>query len=139
LLIDYGYNEREYFHPERFDGTLMGFYRHHQTTDVLQWPGLLDITAHVNFTQLARDAMSAGFDILGYTHQRGFLLECGQLQQLEQSLQDANAEQRIKMSQQLQRLMLPGQMGDRVKLLCLGREQTKIPMGFSQFDELHRL
>jgi SAM-dependent MidA family methyltransferase len=52
LLIDYGFPQREYYHPQRAEGTLMCHYRHHAHGDPFWLPGLNDLTAHVDFTAI---------------------------------------------------------------------------------------
>ena len=69
LLIDYGYPQHELFHPQRSSGTLMCHYRQYAHADPLLWPGLQDITAHVNFTAVAEAAVAADLDVAGYTTQ----------------------------------------------------------------------
>lgn len=77
LLIDYGFPCREYYHPDRSMGTLMCHYQHRAHSDPYFWPGLQDITAHVDFTAVAEAAVAAGFTVSGYTTQANFLLNCG--------------------------------------------------------------
>ena len=77
LLIDYGFPQREYYHPQRAEGTLMCHYRHRAHADPLFWPGLQDITAHVDFTAVARAGTEAGLMLFGYTTQAHFLVNLG--------------------------------------------------------------
>ena len=67
LFVDYGFPRREYYHPQRTDGTLMCHYRHRAHDDPFFLPGLQDITAHVDFTAIAEAARDAGAEVLGYT------------------------------------------------------------------------
>jgi SAM-dependent MidA family methyltransferase len=77
LLVDYGYPHREYYHPQRSMGTLMCHYRHRVHDNPFLWPGLQDITAHVDFTALAQAGVAARLDLLGYTTQTYFLIDYG--------------------------------------------------------------
>src|SRR5690606_33292583 len=77
LLIDYGFPQREFYHPQRAEGTLMCHFRHHAHADPLLYPGLQDITTHVDFTAMADAALEGGLDILGYTSQARFLMNAG--------------------------------------------------------------
>jgi SAM-dependent MidA family methyltransferase len=79
LLIDYGYPDSEYYTPTRNLGTLRGFFRHHMLTDVLQYAGLIDITASVDFTAIANAGINNNLDLIGYTTQANFLINCGLL------------------------------------------------------------
>src|SRR5690606_38482391 len=82
LLIDYGFPQHEYYHPQRNEGTLMCHLLHHAHSHPLQFPGIQDITAHVDFTAMADAAMTGGLEVLGYTTQARFLLNCGLLDML---------------------------------------------------------
>ncbi|MGC1549051.1 MAG: SAM-dependent methyltransferase, partial [Rhodanobacter sp.] len=88
LFIDYGYVRREFYLPERNDGTLMAHYRHRSHNDPLYLPGLNDLTASVDFTALAEAANNAGFDVAAYLPQAQFLIASG----LQQVFEDAYAE-----------------------------------------------
>ncbi len=56
MAIDYGMTREELIAPERKNGTLRAYYRHHASTDLIANPGEQDLTAHVNFSAL----MTAG-------------------------------------------------------------------------------
>src|SRR5690606_31496712 len=79
LMIDYGYGQREYYHPERDRGTLTCFYQHHSHQNPLRYPGLQDITTHIDFTRVIETAASEGMNLLGFTTQSAFLLANGLL------------------------------------------------------------
>ena len=138
LLIDYGYTRSEYFHPQRSEGTLMCHFRQYAHGDALFYPGLQDITAHVDFTAVAEAADDAGLNVAGYTNQAGFLLACG----IERLLQSAAADQNTAWFQQtggLKRLVLPSEMGERFKVMALTRNIDEPLMGFSMKNMLHQL
>ena len=138
LLIDYGYTRSEYFHPQHSEGTLMCHFRQHAHADALFYPGLQDITAHVDFTAVAEAADDAGLSVAGYTSQAGFLLACG----IERLLQSAAVDQNAVWFQQtegLKRLVLPSEMGERFKVMVLTRNIDESLMGFSMKNMLHRL
>jgi SAM-dependent MidA family methyltransferase len=124
LLIDYGMPRRDYYRPERADGTLMCHYRHRAHTDPLLWPGLQDITAWVDFTAVAHAARELGFSIAGFTTQAQFLVETI-------SSDPALAAQIIAADPAgaMRRLVLPGEMGERFKLIWLtkGAVSTGLP------------
>jgi len=132
LTIDYGFPRREYYHPQRLMGTLMCHYRHHAHADPLWLPGLNDITAHVDFTAMAQAAHEAGLDVLGYTTQAHFLINCGLLDRLRQaaSPQAANAAYR---------LVSEAEMGELVKVLAVGRGIAAPLAGFARGDRTHTL
>ncbi len=123
LLIDYGYERPAYYHPQRSMGTLMCHYRHRAHDDPFVWPGITDITSQVDFTRLAEAGLDAGLDFSGYTTQAYFLLGTG-LQEMSQETDpgsDDPAQQRLHYArmQQIKTLTLPGEMGERFKVLGL--------------------
>jgi SAM-dependent MidA family methyltransferase len=133
LLIDYGFGAREYYHPQRSSGTLMCHYRHHAHDDPFYLPGLQDITAHVNFTDIAETAIDAGLDLLGYTSQAFFLLNCGITDQLKETPTD-NLREYLPLSAQLQKLTSPAEMGELFKVMALSKGLDSPLCGFARGD-----
>ena len=138
LLIDYGYNEKEYYHPDRVDGTLMCYYQHRAHDNFLWWPGLQDITAFVNFTDVAYSAVDLGMEISGYTTQAAFLLANG-LSELHAEQVTDDVQEQVKLSQQIKTLTLPSEMGDRFKVMALTKNYDEPITGFSMLDLRNRL
>jgi SAM-dependent MidA family methyltransferase len=138
LLIDYGYNEKEYYHPDRVNGTLMCYYQHRAHENFFWWPGLQDITAFVNFTDVAYCAVDSGLEVSGYTTQAAFLLANG-LSELHASQVTDDVQQQIKLSQPIKTLTLPSEMGDRIKVMALTKNYEKPLTGFSMLDLRNRL
>ena len=138
LLVDYGYSGHEYYHEERNSGTLMCHYRHRAHTDPLWYPGLQDITAFVDFSDVAHSAVDAGFDVSGYTTQAMFLMACG-LGELHQTLVTDDPRQQIILSQQIKTLTLPSEMGERFKVMALTRDYDDPLRGFVMSDMRNRL
>jgi SAM-dependent MidA family methyltransferase len=124
LFIDYGYVRREFYLPERDDGTLMAHYRHRAHNDPLHLPGLNDLTASVDFTALAEAGHSAGFELAAYLPQAQFLLGAG----LQDAFERAQAGASYRLAQQVKRLMLPDQMGERFQAMLLGRGLDAPPL-----------
>lgn len=77
ITIDYGHTTRDYFASERKNGTLMGYYRHTVTTDPFTRVGEQDLTAHVNFSSLARTGELVGLTTTGFTNLQHFLMSLG--------------------------------------------------------------
>jgi SAM-dependent MidA family methyltransferase len=138
ILIDYGYNEQEYYHPDRTSGTLMCYHQHRGHADFLWWPGLQDITAFVNFTDVAYCAVELGLNVSGYTTQAAFLLANG-LSELHASLMTDDVKQQVKLSQQIKTLTLPSEMGERFKVMALTKNYEEPLTGFSMLDLRSRL
>ncbi|MDV3467529.1 SAM-dependent methyltransferase [Stenotrophomonas sp. C3(2023)] len=122
LFVDYGYNRAEFYQPERDDGTLRAFYRHHVHNEVHLWPGLQDITASVDFTAMAEAGLHAGFDLAGYCSQASFLLGNGLDQCLALADERTDDVGRVQLRDQLKKLTLPSGMGERFQVIGLQRE-----------------
>ncbi|MFN4292457.1 MAG: class I SAM-dependent methyltransferase [Permianibacter sp.] len=136
LLIDYGFPRHEFYHPDRSRGTLMCHYRHHAHPDPLLLPGLQDVTAHVDFTAVAEQAIDAGLDVLGYCHQAGFLQSLGVL---ELAMRYSEEREQIAAAQALKRLLMPHEMGELFKVIALGKAVDLSLTGFALYDMRERL
>ncbi len=138
LLIDYGYTRAEYYHPQRSTGTLMCHYRHRAHPDPLLYPGLQDITAHVDFTAIAVRAQAVGLEVSGYTTQANFLIGCG-LDQMVAEVDPNETARFLDMMQGVKRLTLPTEMGERFKVMALSRGVEQPLIGFGVRDWRERL
>lgn len=135
LFIDYGFPRHEYYHPSRNTGTLMCHYRHHAHADPFLYIGLQDITAHVDFTAVALAAVEHGLSVEGFTHQAGFLLD-NDLMGIAEKNTTLNP---YVLSQQIQQLTQPHEMGELFKVIALGKNIDFELTGFQHFDQRHRL
>jgi len=138
LLIDYGFPAREYYHPQRASGTLMCHYRHHAHADPLCLTGLQDITAHVDFSSLAKTAAASGLELLGYANQAQFLINCGITEVLARTPAD-HAAAYLPLAAQAQQLVSPAEMGELFKVIALGRNFSPPLLGFVRGDKRHTL
>lgn len=138
LLIDYGLPRRELYHPMRNRGTLRCHYRQRAHENPFWWPGLSDITSHVDFTAVAEAGFDAGLDVLGYTSQAGFLINCG-IGELLMERQQAGGEQALRANGAAQMLLAPGEMGELFKVIALGRGVDASLLGFTRGDRRHAL
>lgn len=137
LLIDYGFSAHEFYHPDRKQGTLMCHYRHFAHSDPFFYPGLQDITAHVDFTAVAEAAANIKMEIMGYTNQAAFLLNSGLLEAL--ALYSTDGVAQFNLAQQVKKLTLPQEMGELFKVMALGKNLDLDLIGFSRQDQRHRL
>lgn len=133
VLIDYGFPGREYYHPQRSAGTLVCHYRHHVHDDPFWLPGLNDITAHVDFTSVIEAGHEAGLDLLGYTSQAQFLLNCGITDLLARCRPD-DAVRYLPVASGVQKLISPAEMGELFKAMALGRGIDQPLIGFQRGD-----
>src|SRR5581483_11580956 len=122
LFVDYGYPRREFYLPERRDGTLVCHYRHRAHDDPLRYPGLQDITAFVDFTALAEAGDACGFERVGYSPQAAFLIAAGLETAFAESYAATDDEAaRYALANQVKRLTLPGEMGERFQMMLFAR------------------
>jgi len=131
FLVDYGFPQVEYYHPQRSGGTLMCHRAHRADADPLADVGAKDITAHVDFSGIALAAQDAGLDVIGYTSQARFLLNCGLLELLQGADLRATAA--------AQKLLAEHEMGELFKVIGLARGVDFDPIGFRAGDRCHML
>jgi len=120
ILIDYGFPQHEYYHPQRHRGTLMCHIQHLAHDNALIAPGLQDITAHVDFTAMADAALAAGLEVYGYTSQARFLLNAG-LAEVMMQQGDPSARNHANMRVAVQKLTSEAEMGELFKVIAIGR------------------
>jgi len=125
LLLDYGYPRAAYYHPERSMGTLMCHYRQRAHADPFLYPGLQDITAHVDFTAVAEAATVSGLELAGYTTQAHFLMALGIA---------GMAGGDMRAAQQVKLLTLPEEMGERFKAIGFSKGLEAGLSGFALRD-----
>jgi SAM-dependent MidA family methyltransferase len=131
LLIDYGLPRHEYYHPQRDRGTLRCHFRHRAHDDPLIYPGLQDITAWVDFTRVAEAGIDSQLELAGYCTQAGFLLSNG----IEADVAAARDPiERARLASQARALLLPGEMGERFKVMALTRAYDEPLRGFALQD-----
>ena len=137
FLLDYGFPEQEYYHPQRSMGTVMCHRAHLADADPLADVGEKDITAHINFTGIALAGQEAGLEVLGYTSQGRFLLNCGLLDGLDSGVDGASLARRVM----VQKLVNEHEMGELFKVIAFGAKGTPVwaPLGFSVGDRMHAL
>ena len=119
LMIDYGYQQAQYYHPERSKGTLICHYHHRAHSDPLVYPGLQDVTASVDFDAFADAASRCNFEICGLSTQARFLLGNGLLDEADCADPDRSTMAQLELAQQIKTLTLPGEMGERYKVIGL--------------------
>ena len=134
FFFDYGFPRREFYHPQRSRGTLMCHYRHRAHGDPYFLPGLQDITSHIDFSAIAQAGREAGMDLLGYTNQAQFLLNCGLTSILSETSPDDVAAY-APLAAQAQKLVSPAEMGELFKVIALGKGITAPLLGFERGDK----
>ncbi|RLE18633.1 MAG: hypothetical protein DRJ08_02885 [Acidobacteria bacterium] len=112
VTIDYGYTQDELYHPERKDGTLMGYHKHAAYDNVFQLEGEMDLTSHVNFDALIHYGEKFGIDPKYFKNQRTYLMDFGLFELFQDGKEPTTTD-----AFQLKTLLLPGSMGDVFKIL----------------------
>lgn len=138
LFVDYGLPRREFYVPERRDGTLLCHFRHRFHGDPFTRPGLQDLTAWVDFTAVAEAGVAAGLELAGYTTQAHFLIGCG-LGEFLADVNELDVVGRVNLSRQAMVLTLPGEMGERFKAIALAKGYDSPLRGFAVRDLRHTL
>ena len=135
FFIDYGFSEREFYHPQRSMGTLRCHYRHRFHGDPFFMPGLQDITAHVDFTAIARAAEQGGAEVEGFTTQAYFLISCG-LAVLVSAGDPTATLSRLKATSSVHRLIGPSEMGELFKVIGIRKGMEGPLLGFQSARHL---
>ena len=133
ILLDYGFPAHEFYHPQRAQGTLMCHYQHLAHTDPFQWPGLTDITCHVDFSAIAEAGLNAGLELAGYTTQANFLLNCGLTDCLAE-LDPDDVRTYLPQAHAVQKLVSPAEMGELFKVIGFARGIDAGWTGFARGD-----
>jgi len=133
LFIDYGFSASEYYHPQRISGTLMCHYRHHAHDDPFFWPGLQDITSHVDFSAITNTACEEGLDLAGYVTQAHFLINCG-ITDVLAGVSPEDTLRYLPLANAANRLLSPAEMGELFKVIAFSRGLDAALLGFSHGD-----
>jgi SAM-dependent MidA family methyltransferase len=154
LLIDYGLPRHELYHALRDGGTLRCHYRHRLHEDPFWFPGLSDITSHVDFTAVAEAGFDAGLDVLGFTSQANFLINCGIGEMIQKQKVGAGelcmpgtplrgtataSADELRARGAVNVLISPNEMGELFKVIALGRGVPGPLLGFTRGDRVHAL
>ena len=132
IIIDYGYHEKEFYHPERSLGTLQYYKNHKKLKEPLNDQGNFDISASVDFSRVKRIINLFDLEILAYTTQEQFLLNTNILENSEGIINP------FEKKNILQSLLFPSDMGENFKMMILCDHMNKdFNMGFK--DYRHKL
>ena len=138
LMLDYGFAGREYYHPQRNQGTLMCHYQHYAHSDPLVNVGLQDITAHVDFTSVAHAGISKRLELAGFCSQAQFLMNCGILDVMSQVSPNDMARY-APLAAAAQKLLSPAEMGELFKAIAFSKNMESPLVGFLSGDKSHTL
>ena len=112
--------------------------RHHAHADPLCLVGLQDITAHIDFSAIAGAAVDGGCELLGYTGQAQFLINCG-ITDLLSATSAEDTEKYLPLAAEAQKLTSPAEMGELFKVIAYGRGIDFALAGFARGDRGYSL
>jgi len=138
LFVDYGFPRAEYYHPQRQMGTLRAHWRHHALDDPFYLPGLVDLTAHVDFSAVAEAGEAAEMALAGYASQAGFLIDAG-IADLLGALDPTDAATYLPQANALNTLVSPAEMGELFKAIAFSKHSDAPVPGFGRGDRRGRL
>jgi SAM-dependent MidA family methyltransferase len=138
FFIDYGFPRREFYHAQRATGTLMCHYRHRAHADPFLYPGLQDLTAHVEFTGIAEAGVETGADLLGFASQARFLMNAGITDVLDQ-LDPSDVTRFLPAANAVQKLLSEAEMGELFKVIAFSRGIPGMIDAFATGDRTHSL
>jgi SAM-dependent MidA family methyltransferase len=138
FFIDYGFPRHEYYHLQRTQGTLMCHYRHRAHGDPFLYPGLQDITAHVEFTGIAEAGVDTGAELLGYTSQARFLMNAGITDALAE-IDPSDLKHFLPAANAVQKLLSEAEMGELFKVIAFSRGIDGTLDAFARGDRSHTL
>ena len=118
FFVDYGYSRQEYYDEERTNGSMICHYRNVAHEDPLSNLGIQDISASVDFSQLADVALQRNIEVGFFTSQADFLIN-GEILGVIESVIDEGLKMRL--TQEVKQLLLPNQMGEVFKCMLLNK------------------
>ena len=136
LIIDYGFPEQEYYHPQRQDGTLIAHYQHQTLSNVLQLPGICDITCHLECSSLLRLLEKSIHGELFYSSQASYLLDAGITELVLEKSNPQDVEHFIPISNALQKLLSEAEMGELFKVIAFGKNLEQLKLRLNQLPGL---
>jgi SAM-dependent MidA family methyltransferase len=122
LLFDYGAPTRALYGPARVNGTLEAFVGHRVTRDVLTDPGSRDLTAWVDFGEVAEALEAEGLTVRGLVSQSRLLLAAGIAEELATGPGGTVTPERSVERNAIAKLFSPGGMGESIRVLVAERD-----------------
>lgn len=124
----------------------MCHYRHHAHDNPFWWPGLQDITTHIDFTAIADAAQSVDLSFEGYIDQSNYLISCGLIDfcsETQNSLADIEEPDKsrrlFQLTSEVKKLTMPHEMGELFKVIAFSRNFSGPLKGFTRRNNVHRL
>ncbi|MEC7832801.1 MAG: SAM-dependent methyltransferase [Pseudomonadota bacterium] len=137
MIIDYGYNSKEYFLDDRMEGTLVCIHNHQPNFDPLINIGSQDISSFVNFSHISNLAVKNGLTVDGYLPQSSLLLNLGILEIFE--TKDYRADKKVDELNKLKNILLPNTMGEIFKTLVLTKNIDRKLLSTKEYNQINKL
>ena len=118
FFVDYGYSRQEYYDEERTNGSMICHYRNVAHENPLSNLGIQDISASVDFSQLADVALQRNIEVGFFTSQADFLINAEILGVIESVIDEGL---KMRLTQEVKQLLLPNQMGEVFKCMLLNK------------------
>tara|TARA_B100001093_G_C26359393_1_gene813831 strand:- start:280 stop:651 length:372 start_codon:yes stop_codon:yes gene_type:complete len=120
-------------------GTLTAFHNHQTRNTMLEIPGKMDLSAHVDFTAVAESAIEANLQVQGYFTQSEFLFSQDIVNFYHKRRDLCNSLAGAQLHGQLQTLLHPSQMGETIKVMLLSKIRETLPDSLKSIDRAYRL
>jgi SAM-dependent MidA family methyltransferase len=138
VTVDYGAAGVELFGDHRPRGTRRTFARHAVGDDPFSQIGERDITAHVDFTRLARLGQERELIPLIYARQGSYFVSAGE-NVLRAAIEESPEGDRPKIARQVQQLIHPHTFGGAFHVLVQGKNVSGVTLSGSKTNRLQRL
>jgi SAM-dependent MidA family methyltransferase len=127
LVFDYGAPARALYSAARMEGTLEAFIGHGVTRDVLADPGSRDLTAWVDFSELADTLTASGLSVEPLVSQSRVLSAAGIFEELTIDASAPPDPAREAERRAAAALVQPGGMGESIRVLVASRGTASGP------------
>ena len=127
--FDYGHEARELYNERHMRGTLLAYEEHRSGENLYDAPGEQDLTAHVNFSDLAKTGEAAGLTTLGRVSQAQFLLAVGRENEFADLYDGTESEtEKIRARLKLKTLIHPEAMGEAFSVLIQSKSTGHVEL-----------
>lgn len=113
VLVDYGYDRKEYYHPQKLNGNIQYYSEKRKINTPLSNPGNIDISCNVNFSDIYDCIKENNKNLMLYTTQTEFLLNNDILNNA-QAISNEHEKNSV-----LKTLLFPTDMGETFKVMVI--------------------
>lgn len=118
LTIDYGHEARALYDERHNRGTVLAYRDHAVTENLLDAPGMQDLTSHVNFTAVDLWGRRAGLERTGLVTQSQFLVALGRANEFGDLYEPGQSEvEKLRARLLLKNLIHPEGLGEKFQVL----------------------